>query len=1576
MKKSFKKTIAFLISVLMIISSMPFTAMTASAATNSALESAITAYETKMDGKVYTNMKPAYDAYVNAKKAQEVLKYGDTESYDADAYARALSDATDAMKAWTAPYGNQKVRMSSDTEDITSASAYGDANHTNILYAKGITNANDGGWQYATGGNNARFAFNSNPVAVFLYDGTTIKIPVMCGFVGKGGSTATDQYMRSFYPTDNTKNGKSDTENDKANDNSLFKLSGIWNGYYRSSGKDTGEGAWKWLSAWNGETTKDTMAGYNNATSNQSADTSPGSKNTSNMMCFSNTLEYKGGTSAFNNGLATTTIGWFGYAYTETRVIWTQKYPGSYAFKDCSTYYVIDYATAKNAINGAKKAYLSQIKDIYTQGGMSNILEKYDALTAVNPTTANYSSDTAKVATDMASDLQTKASALTNAATPTPDQTYKITINNASGTTLATYNMSKACTAKTVEYALNALTPAMTTDAEYHTTYSWDEAVAVTENKTYTAKSSSQKHSDTATSKVKSNATCTADEVDTYTCAVDGKTWDVTVENSATGHDYGDFAEDWTEYVDDETDYTHTKVCANDETHKVTEDCSFSAWEISAEDETLETRECSGCHAVQTREHQVGMVTITFQLPDGTGVGSETVEPGTEVDAPSLDSHAFNDAEGHHTYSWSADKYTVDADIIEKAIANEVEAHTTAKRNVNLKNVDAETLLATSCDEDKTYSYDIETYCTVCDEILDTDTQPVTALTHTYNETSYSKKDTDSHNITCAVCKAITGTDQHHYSPKVVEPTCAEEGYTIYTCTECKDTYNGDFQNKKAHTYEYISNGNGTHTRRCTVCNSSDIFDCSYNSEVVPATCTDNMKLASVCSVCGEIISPVDLYGSNGTVDGSVFVTNVISQTGGSTDNKHYKSVASESSAHRYIDLYGNVGSGKQIIKLPFVVDEITIKLSNHTYSASGGNSWIDVYDHETDGTRIAHYDGNSQKFDETFTLTNTDEIVFTYDLKRNQDFLVLNGITLRMNDSKALGHAFNNYITNDDGVVATCQTKGVTASQTSKCDRCDVTDTIPSVEGDYDMSNHTNIVDDLAVENSCTETGLTAGKHCADCGTITVAQQTVQAAGHDYEGQTWVDRDDADAHYMQCTVCELYSKSEAHNPAEGVRENPVAPTASKAGSYDLVVYCEDCGYEISRTETVDPATGDYTSYNAAVESAKALKQELYTTDSWTNLQTALADAKTMADDAVTQKDIDDAAAMINTAVTDLEKIGYVVTVYQEKNGVQYGETIEEIVSAGDVYTYTADGDEQIYKATIDDKRIVNNNKSFKVVVTSNIEITVYLADDVPVTDIYTATYMGINGVTVAVKYYDTIDKIDSNHPTGPSVPFYEFIGWELQQVNDKEYIYMATYVPVLAEEEAAMCNIIGVDGVLVKGEDQYNAYYDEIVGFDSQGRRVGMYADAACNNLLAIVDSTFYMHAPHRDIVYIRAIDDPTDFIGITGMYSYIDNAGMQTVAFNCNKFGSATEMGIIATVNPKLAARTDLFTFAGIDRGIGGMVVGKSEKQSSIGEFTVSIHSDFGSYTTVYARPYMLVGGEYVYGDVVELEIAQRNA
>ena len=78
---------------------------------------------------------------------------------------------------------------------------------------------------------------------------------------------------------------------------------------------------------------------------------------------------------------------------------------------------------------------------------------------------------------------------------------------------------------------------------------------------------------------------------------------------------------------------------------------------------------------------------------------------------------------------------------------------------------------------------------------------------------------------------------------------------------------------------------------------------------------------------------------------------------------------------------------------------------------------------------------------------------------------------------------------------------------------------------------------------------------------------------------------------YEYCTACdyttyvELPADPDAHTPLEAVTENEVAPKCNVAGSYDLVVYCNDCGAELDRdTKTVDALKHSFTKYEVTEE--------------------------------------------------------------------------------------------------------------------------------------------------------------------------------------------------------------------------------------------------------------------------------------------------------------------------------------------------------------------------------------------------------
>ena len=90
---------------------------------------------------------------------------------------------------------------------------------------------------------------------------------------------------------------------------------------------------------------------------------------------------------------------------------------------------------------------------------------------------------------------------------------------------------------------------------------------------------------------------------------------------------------------------------------------------------------------------------------------------------------------------------------------------------------------------------------------------------------------------------------RHNYWQTIVKPTCEANGYTLYACVRCKDTYTDDIVPRRAHWYgEWTPNGDGTHSASCRRegCGHMGKVDCQKIEFV-----TENGNLV-LCPVCGE----------------------------------------------------------------------------------------------------------------------------------------------------------------------------------------------------------------------------------------------------------------------------------------------------------------------------------------------------------------------------------------------------------------------------------------------------------------------------------------------------------------------------------------------------------------------------------------------------------------------------------------------------------------------------------------------------------------------------------------------------
>lgn len=184
-----------------------------------ALQKAIGIYETKMSNLsnanqgMYTNMLPAYNAYVKACAALEASEYGNNvdATADFDTLAQDLLAKTLKMTEWvdtvTGKY-QSKVPSFSYTDAANMQSSWKDF-YNNIIYTENCTSSNNGS---SDDSNPAGLAGEFNtaeglrvqlyyPNTILLYDGseTGARMPVM--LMGKNNTRKSDRYIFRCYPT-------------------------------------------------------------------------------------------------------------------------------------------------------------------------------------------------------------------------------------------------------------------------------------------------------------------------------------------------------------------------------------------------------------------------------------------------------------------------------------------------------------------------------------------------------------------------------------------------------------------------------------------------------------------------------------------------------------------------------------------------------------------------------------------------------------------------------------------------------------------------------------------------------------------------------------------------------------------------------------------------------------------------------------------------------------------------------------------------------------------------------------------------------------------------------------------------------------------------------------------------------------------------------------------------------------------------------------------------------------------------------------------------------------------------------
>ena len=164
-----------------------------------------------------------------------------------------------------------------------------------------------------------------------------------------------------------------------------------------------------------------------------------------------------------------------------------------------------------------------------------------------------------------------------------------------------------------------------------------------------------------------------------------------------------------------------------------------------------------------------------------------------------------------------------------------------------------------------------------------------------------------------------------------------------------------------------------------------------------------------------------------------------------------------------------------------------------------------------------------------------------------------------------------------DPKVPATCTETGLTAGL-----HCSVCNAVIKAQTVIPAKGHTEVIDP-EIPPTCTEFGYTAGSHCSVCGEVIEPQWIIPANGHTEVIDPAVPATCTQSGLTQgshCSVCnEVIVAQQAvpakgHTPGTEVQENLRAADCTHEGSYDLVVYCTECGEVVSSKTAIIPAKG------------------------------------------------------------------------------------------------------------------------------------------------------------------------------------------------------------------------------------------------------------------------------------------------------------------------------------------------------------------------------------------------------------------